>query len=540
VPPDQGALLALAVALVALGVSAWARRHDVPYPVALVALGLALGAVPHLPEFHLDPDVVLLGFLPPIVYVAAYRSSPRELLEHGTPIVVLATGLVVATAAAVACVAHFAIGMDWRTAVVLGTVLGPTDPVAATAVMSRLRVRSGLRTLVEGEGLVNDAVALVVYAIAIDLAVGEHPSAGSVTLSFVQAVAVGVAVGSAVGWLATSRPARLQDAPVEVAFSLLVPYAAYLPAYALDGSGVLAAMAAGLWVAWRGHVGSDAESRLDEGSFWAVTELLLNGAVFVLIGLEFRALRDDLATGLGAIIGWSFLAAGLVLVVRLAWVFTVPHGLRRVPRLPFLPDLPARRERLLIAFSGMRGAVSLAAALAVPVVTRVGDPLPDRSTLIGITFGVVVVTLLVQGSSINRLVVALGLRSESSSTSMAARAEAAQLALDHLDAAAGRDEIGAEATATLRELYQARVQRLCTRLDEAATDEHALLAEEQRLQRELLDVERRALVEMRDTGRVTTADLAEAMRALDLEAAQLTQIGPPRAPDRDHDGRGPG
>jgi CPA1 family monovalent cation:H+ antiporter len=517
-------LVVLVIAVVAIGVSVIARRTGVPYPVALVAVGLLLSLIPGLPVVDLSPEVVLLGVLPPLVYYAAFTSSPHEVRRRAGSIGLMATGLVVATATAVAAVAHATLGLGWAGAVVLGTILGPTDPVAAVSVMRRLRVDVGLRALVEGEGLANDGVALVLYATAVEIVRGESPTAGHIVLSIVRGVVVGAAVGLLTGRLARVVRPLLHDAPIEVAVSLLVPYVAYLPAEALGGSGVLAALACGLYLGWTGSGVTDPRSRLEATSFWEVFELLLNTGLFVMIGLELHALLPQVRAQLASLLGWSLLVAAVVLVLRLVWMFSAIALLRPIPGVG--SALPAARERLVVGASGMRGAVSLAAALAVPVTTTSGGLLPGRRLIIVITFGVVVATLLVQGSTVGWIIGRLGLRSSpDEAAALDARVEAAELALERLDQLeASRG--GSDVTQDVRDDYQRRLSRLRERVRDEPGDAGASPEDEARLRRELLGVERDAFCARRSSGDLAESEYRRLLRLLDLEAAHLVERRP--------------
>ena len=484
----------------------------VPYPIVLVFGGLAIGAVPGLPDVRLEPEVVFLVFLPPLLHAAAWSSSARELRVEVRPLAFLALGLVLATTAIVAVVAHALVeGMSWPAAFVLGAVVAPTDPVAATASFARLGAPERVKLLIEGEAMINDASALTAYRVALAAAATGSFAAGEALLEFAVSAAGGVAVGLLVGWLSVQVIRRLPDRALTIFFTVIVAYAGYIGAEELGVSGVLGTVVAGLYASWHSHRTFDADSRLSAAAFWEVLVFALNAMLFVLLGLEFPGLLDELEreVSIGALAGAAAVVVVTVMVVRLGWMLVPGAGFGDNPR-----------ERLVVGWSGMRGAISLAAALSVPA--SVGE----RPEIVFVAFAVVVVTLVGQGLTLPALLGVLGLKGERpwSPDEAIARLEAAQAALDRLD---DLEDEGAddERLRRLRELYRARF-RQCMAVMNAdggvppAEDDDPRLTYGA-LRRELIHVERASLIGLRDDGRLKVETLRLIERDLDLDEARL-------------------
>ena len=341
--------------------------------MVLVVAGLIIGFLPFVPDVSLQPEVVLLGLLPLLVYDAAVTASPTAFFRHARSIGVLAVLLVAATAVVVAAIAHWVGHLSWPMAFVLGTAVGPTDASAATSIASRIGLPRHLVSILEGEALFNDATALVLYGAAVADATTGHISllhtAGTIVYSAVAGAAIGLAVGFAGRWLRN----RIDDPPIEIAGSILLAYAAYLPAEAIHASGVLAAVTAGLYLGWHSSGGAfSARSRLQSGAFWATLVFLVNAALFVLVGLSFHTFTTQARGPVGrlALTGAAVVAA--VIVLRLAWMEGSGWFARLGRRRRAALGAHGWRERLVLGWAGMRGAITLAALLAVPVADRRG------------------------------------------------------------------------------------------------------------------------------------------------------------------------
>ena len=515
----ESLLLALMVAVA--GLSVLARLVRVPYPILLVLGGLVLGFLPGMPPVELPPELVLVVFLPPLLYWAAFFSSPRDLLADARAISAAAVGLVLVTAAAVAVAAHAAIdGLGWPAAFALGAIVSPTDPLAATAICRRLGVPRRLITLLEGESLVNDATALVAYRLAVAAAVSGTFVAWQAGLRFVVGAAGGVAVGLAVGWLVAELRRRLDDPVVEIVISVVTGYAAYLPAELLGVSGVLAAVTAGLYVGWRAPELASASTRLLGFSFWEVLVYLANAVLFILVGLQLHPILSGLAgTAVAVLVGQALLVSAVVIAVRLGWVFSVPYLIRVVDRRQSqVARRLGARERLVLGWSGMRGAVSLAAALALPL------DFPLRNLILFLTFAVILATLVLQGLTLPTLIRRLRFQDDGSEQreELQARLAATHAALERLDELAVEDWTRDDTVERLHRLFEFRHRRLKERAgiweDDGAQDRSLAY---QRLVRELLVAQRQAIVVLRNQGQISNDVMHRIERELDLEDTRL-------------------
>jgi monovalent cation/hydrogen antiporter len=325
-----------------------------PYPILLVLGGLVLGFVPGVPRAELPPDLVLVLFLPPLLYQAAFFSSPRDLRANARAITLLAVGLVLVTMSAVAVVAHTLVGgLPWAAAFALGAIVSPTDPLAATAIARRLGVPRRLVTVLEGESLVNDATALVAYRVAVGAVVAGSFTLWEAGLRFVVGTVGGVAIGLAVGWLLAEARRRIEDPVVEIVLSVVTGYAAYLPAELLGVSGVLAAVTAGLYVGWHAPELASPATRLLGFSFWEVLVYLLNAVLFVLVGLQLHPILSELTgSSVAVLVGQAALVSAVVIAVRVGWGFTVTYLIRALDRRPAQRARRASvRERLVAGWS---------------------------------------------------------------------------------------------------------------------------------------------------------------------------------------------
>jgi monovalent cation/hydrogen antiporter len=519
-------LLGLMVAVAAL--TAVARTVGIPYPIFLVVGGLVLGFVPGAPDLELDPDLVLVLFLPPLLYSAAFFSNLRDLKADLRAISFLAIGLVVLTACVVAVVAHTLIdGLPWAAAFTLGAIVAPTDPLAATEIVRRLGAPRRMTTVIEGESLINDGTALTVYRFAVAAAVGGSFSLFDATLEFLLDASGGIAVGLAVGWVISEIRSRLDDPPVEITISLATGYAAYLPAEELGLSGVLAAVAAGIVLGWRAPDIASARMRIQGFAVWETLVFLLNAILFILIGLQFQVVLDGLRERSAADLAlWAVAICAAVVGARLLYGNTIPYLIRAIDR---RESQRARRVgwrgRLVVAWGGMRGGVSMAAALALPLETNAGDPFPARDLIIFLAYTVIVFTIVVQGLTLPALIRRLGLADEEDGEreeELAARLAAAEAALERLEELGGEDWTVEETMERVRGLYEYRMRRFSAQRDGDGTEaiEDRSVAY-QKVVRELLEAQRRALVQLRKEGAINDETMRRIQRELDLEEQRL-------------------
>ncbi|HEX2233724.1 MAG TPA: Na+/H+ antiporter [Thermoleophilaceae bacterium] len=520
-------LLGLMVAVAAL--SAVAGAMGVPYPILLVIGGLALGFVPGVPHLELEPELVLVLFLPPLLYSAAFFSNLRDLKTNVRPISLLAIGLVVVTTCVVAVVAHALIdGLPWAAAFALGAIVAPTDPLAATEIVRRLGAPRRLTTVVEGESLINDGTALTLYGVAVAAAVGGTFSLVDATFEFLLDASGGIAVGLGVGLLISEVRGRLDDPPVEITISLATGFAAYLPAEELGLSGVLAAVAAGIVLGWRAPDIASARMRIQGFAVWELLVFLLNAILFVLLGLQFQVVLDGLGDRSAVDLAlWAVAVIAAVVGARMLWLFTVPYVVRAVDR---RESQRARRvgvrERLVVGWSGMRGSVSMAAALALPVATSAGAPFPGRDVLIFLAYAVIVFTIVVQGLTLPAVIRRLGLEGYDSDQEeeLLARLAAADAALERLDELTVEDWAREDTIDRARGMYEYRRRRFAAQQDGADGDSRAIEERSvayQRLVHELIAAQRRALVELRKQGAINDEVMRRVQRELDLEESRL-------------------
>jgi Na+/H+ antiporter len=409
--------LVLALLAVAVGLGVVARRMGVPYPILLVLGGLLLGLQPWVPTVALDPQVVFLLFLPPLLYAAAFQTEWADFRKHLRAITLLAVGLVLFTTAVVAAVAHYVVGLPWPCAFVLGAIVSPPDAVAAVAVTRRLGVPPVIVTLLEGESLVNDATALVVLRVAVAAVAAGTFSAADAGAQFLLVAAGGIAIGLVGGWLAVwlhnwlDRHERA-DARLMITVTLLTPFAVYLPAEHLHVSGVLAAVTAGLWVGTRCEEVFRPELYEEARAVWEWIEFLLNSLIFILIGFALRPVLDGLSDSHAPLdlLGYAAAVSAAVVLARLAWMYPgayLPRWLDRVI-LGHGEPYPSPRAVFVVGWTGMRGVVSLAAALSLPVATADGKPFQGRDLIQFLTFWVIFATLVGQGLTLPWVVRRLG------------------------------------------------------------------------------------------------------------------------------------
>jgi monovalent cation/hydrogen antiporter len=520
-------IIVLAVTGVTLATVAVLRRSGVPTAAVLVVAGLVIGFLPFVPDASLEPHVVLLGLLPLLVFDAAATSSATAFVRNARSIGLLAVGLVLATAAGVAAVAHWIGHLSWAMAFVLGTAVGPTDAAAATSVARRLGLPRRLLTILEGEALFNDGAALVLYAAAVTAATSGHFSAGHALVSVLYASAAGTAIGLAVGVVGRALRNRIDDAPIEIAGSMFMAYAAYLPAEAVHASGVLAAVAAGLYLGWHsGGSAFSARSRLQSQAFWETLVFLINAALFVIVGLSFHTFTASARGPVGRLVVTGVAVVVAVITIRLIWMEGtgwVTRLLRRAPPADEqdAPDQAGWRQRLVIGWAGMRGAITLAVLLAVPRTTDAGRPLAGRDDIIYLGFAVIIATLVGQGMTLPLLVQRLRL-TEHPSVAEAERQARLTMTRAVLERLQGDGDGSPELVDGLRAQYLARRRRLESGDDDEGGEEGGEAPGADRaLRRELVAVQREALARMRREGRIGMGTARTLERDLDLEDARL-------------------
>jgi monovalent cation/hydrogen antiporter len=521
-------ILLAAMFVSAAVLNALANWLDVPYPITLVLGGLAIGLIPGIPDIHLNPNLVLLVFLPPLLYQSAFFSDLRTLRADARVIVLNAIGMTLATAAVVGVIAHEVIHLPWAMSFALGAIVSPTDPAAATAIMRRVGAPRRLVNILEGESLVNDAAALLAYKLAVAVAIGESVSAGHTVLTFFGDVAGGAAIGFAVGWIIAEVRKRVTDVNTELTISLFSAYGAFIPADQLGVSGVLAVVACGLVLGFRAPEIASPESRMQGFAMWSILTFLLNATLFILIGLQLPVIVNGLAgRSAGEVVGYAAAVCAAVIAMRFIWTNTMTVILRTLDR---RPSQRARRStwriRVISSWSGMRGAVSLAAALALPLHTNGGAPLPGRDLIQFITFSLILVTVVGQGLTLPWLIRKLGVvegGAEEENEELKARLVIAKAALDRVDELEGEDWTRDGTIERVRNLYRYRKRRFAARAgkieDEDGIEEGSLAY--QRMMHEIYAVQRRELVRLRNEREISAEVMRRVERELDLEEQRL-------------------
>ena len=519
-------LLFLLLLLFIIAFGQLARRIGTPYPIVMIIGGLLLGFIPGIPRITLDPDLIFLVVLPPLLYASAWTTSWRDFRLNLVSILFLAFGLVIFTVLGVAFVGpHVLRGFDWRLALVLGAIVAPTDAIAATSIAKKIGLPSRIVDVLEGESLINDATGLLALQFAIAIVVSRTvPTIQQGLLELTWLTVGGIALGLIVGWLVYLLEKRVDDGPIEIALSILTPYAAYFIADAAHASGVLAVVACGLFLTRKSASMFSPQVRIQVWSFWQSFTFVLNGLVFVLIGLQLPWI-------LASIHGYShaqmFMDGALfslvLIVLRLAWVFPGSwlanfvscriHHTRR--------NLPAAREVFVVGWTGMRGVVSLAAALALPEVLADGKPFPQRDFLVFLTFCVILVTLVLQGVTLAPLVRLLGLENSGGEDceEQDARRIVLEAAIEHLETIkVERDEVSDEIFDDLIGHYRHKIASLSPA--EADQEHVAHHYSFQEISRETTRVERETAVRLRNEGRINDQVLRRIERELDLNESR--------------------
>ena len=518
----RGIELIVALLLASTVLAGLARAINVHYAIVLVLGGLIVGLVSGTSAPHIEPEIVLFVFLPPLIYAASFSTSTQDLRAHAGAIGLLAVGLVLVTMGAVAVVVHGVAGIAWGPALVLGAILAATDPVAATSLLRRLGAPDRISIILEGESVLNDGTGLTVYKLAVAAVVSGHFSLGAGIVRFIAVSAGGLAIGLVAGWLSVAVRKRIDDPQIEISISLLTAYLAYLPADRIGASGVLAAVAAGLYTGSRTGLMLSPTSRLRTLGFWDALTFVLESLLFLLIGLQL----PHITRGLSVVrpLEYAALVVVTLILVRMAWMFTVPRVVHVVrPRSGEPPQTPG--ELIVLGWSGMRGGVSLAAALALPL-TAAGHPFPDRANIIFISFVAIAATLVIPGLTLAPLVRRLGLGQEEVLVREAARARVtlAQAALRRIDELADREKVSEPVAEPMRLIYEQRIHRLEPEIDEDATpgDEAAIAERVRDLRRELIGVERDRLSRLRRRGEISAETERRIEHELDLEESRLS------------------
>ncbi len=504
---------------------AMARKLQIPYPIVMVIGGGLLALVPGIPRVELNPDLIFFVILPPLLYAAAWVTSWREFSRNIVNILLLAVGLVFFTVAGVAIGAPYLLsGFDWKLGLVLGAIVAPTDALAATTIAERIGLPKRISDVLEGESLVNDATGLLALEFGLALVVrGQTLTVAEGVVRLLYLIVVGVGLGLVTGLIVDWIERRIDHGPIEIAISILTPYAAYLSAETAHASGVLAVVTCGLLLSRRSSDFFSPGVRLQAWSVWEALDFILNGIVFVLIGLQLRTVLTEI-TGFHAksIIISGALFSALLIALRIIWVYPGAHLAYRIRcRINQPMAKPTKASIAVVGWTGMRGVIALAAAMALPHTLADGSPFPHRNLIIFLAFSVILVTLVLQGLTLPQFVRWLGLAETPgrNQEEEEARREMLQAALAYLEKNRIQDEDQfAELYADITGHYQQQLEAL----DEVDGDGHYTNGMHQRMtdiSRDLLRIERQTAVRLRNEGRINDETLRDLEYELDLREA---------------------
>lgn len=496
----------------------------IPYPILLVLAGIGIGFIPGLSKIHVNPEIIFLVFLPPILYSAAWNTSWPDFKSAKRPITLLAIGCVIFTTCAVAWVAQLVIpGFGWAEGFVLGAIISPPDAVAATAATKGLSLPKRIITILEGESLVNDATGLIAFRYAVAAVATGSFNLWEAGLEFLVVAVAGIVIGLVLGWAFTWIHRITPDNPTtDTTLTFLAPFIAYLSAEAVHVSGVLAVVTAGLYLSWNSSEIFSQQTRLQATSSWNTAIFILNGIIFILIGLQL----PDIVMAIGETSFWAWKYAayvcGAVILVRIIWVYPgtyIPRMLsKRVRATEPKPDL---KLVTIVAWSGMRGVVSLAAALALPLTINGTEPFPHRNLIIFLTFCVIFTTLVLQGLTLRSMITLFGITSDGKDhqDEHKARLVLASSVIEHIEenyALSLTDEVLNQ----IKSKYEIRIQRLQKDETQQKLNEEQI-REFFRIQQELLRKERKDLIQLRREGRISDEALRKIEYELDLEETRL-------------------
>ena len=510
-----------------------ANKLKVPYPIVLVIAGLALSLIPGIPKISLNPDWVFLVVLPPLLYSAAWFTSWRDFSYNIVSIAFLAFGLVAFTVIGVSTAAHYSFApFDWRLGLVLGAVVATTDAIAATSIAKRVGLPQRIIDILEGESLVNDATGLLALEFAVAIVVhGQTPTVGSGIFRLTQLTVVGILAGLALALIVHWIERYLDDGPIEITLSILVPYAAYLGAEALHASGVLAVVACGLYLGRRSNRLFSADVRLQAYGFWNSLTFALNGVVFVLIGLQLPFVLEGIREySMRDLALYGICLSALVIALRLIWMFPgayVANWIRR--RIQHQDDpLPPARAIFVVGWTGMRGVIALAAALSLPETLANGNPFPERNLIIFLTFSVILVTLVLQGLTLPTLIRVLGLAGTGGamdSEQKEARRIMLETALRHIELQLGDESGENEGSQHLYKDLALHYRRRLAAIAGPPASEAGMgvsaYAQATRLSHDLIRIERQTAIRLRDEGVINDEALRHLERELDLSETRL-------------------
>jgi CPA1 family monovalent cation:H+ antiporter len=520
--PELILICLVAVALLALA----ARKIRIPYPILLTVGGILLALIPGVPAIHLEPQLVFDLFLPPLIYPAAVFTSWRDFRANLRPILFLAIGLVLLTMTAAAYVFHSLTGLPLAAGFVFGAIISPPDAVAALAVTQHLRVPRKIIVILEGESLANDATSFISFRFAVAAVMTGSFSLGHASSQFLMVAAGGICVGLATGWVATQVQTRLDDPPVQTMLSLLTPYVAYFTGDKLHVSGILAVVIAGMYYGWRAPRILSGRMRLQALPVWEMVVFVLNGVLFMLIGLQLPQVVHALPPSSALrVTKLAVVVLSTIVLVRFVWMFGAGYLPRLISR-AFRNENPAPwQHTALIAWTGMRGADSLAGALAIPFVLPNGEPFPGRDLILLLTFCVIFGTLVLQGLTLSPLIRWFKVVDDhiTEKEERHARLQANEAALAQLEALESSRRARPEAVERLRSEYVDRIRQLRSQAPHEESVSRLFSADFEDLAREALQTERETILKLRNEETINDQALRRIQRDIDLAEARLKQ-----------------
>jgi CPA1 family monovalent cation:H+ antiporter len=509
-----------------------ATRLKIPPAIPLVMTGVILALIPGLPPVTLAPDLVLLLVLPPVIYSAAVAMSWREFRFSLRPIVLLAVGCVIFTTIGVAALCHYVLDMSWPLGFTLGAIVSPPDALAPLSIARRLQVPRRLLVILEGEGIANDATALVLYRFAVAAVSAGTFSLGHAAGTFAVIVVGEIAWGLAVGWLMLRIRRWVDEPQIEIMLSIVTPFLAYWPPQALGGSGVLATVACGLYISWNGLRLISAPTRLQGIFFWSFVIYVVEGIVFLITGLQARALIGGLSgLTIDDLLYDAALVSAVVIATRFIWMFPATYLPRwLIPAVRKADPSPPWTFPFALAFTGVRGIVSLAAALAIPFVTADGAPFPERNLILFLTFAVIIVTLVGQGLLLPSVIRALGLantgmreRTDDKNEELEARRLAISGTIEHLEKLIAKRTLPAEIAGPLRDHHRGRLRDVAQRRDGDAAHEAAIELNDE-IELLLLEAERNRVNDLYRDNKLRDQGRRRIERDLDLRQARIVNL----------------
>jgi CPA1 family monovalent cation:H+ antiporter len=523
-------LVVLLIAIAAVAILA--ARVNIPSSILLVITGVALALLPGLPAVRISPDVVLLLVLPPIIYSSAVAMSWREFRFNLRPITLLAVGCVVFTTVAVAAAAHWLLGLSWQVGFVLGAIVSPPDAVAPLSIARRMCLPRRIPAILEGEGIANDATALILYRFAVAAAAGGVFSIGHAVGAFLTIVIGEVIWGIAVGWLMLRLRRWVREPRIEILLSVLTPFLAYWPPEHLGGSGVLATVTTGLYISWNGLRLISAPTRLQGIFFWDFFIYLIDGMVFLLTGLQARTLSAGIKSYPATqLVMSAVIVSAVVIATRFVFMYPATYLPRwLIPAVARKDPAPPWQYPFVLAFTGVRGIVSLAAALAIPLETDAGAPFPHRDLVLLLTFVIVLVTLVGQGLTLPWVIRKVGLanagrreRIEARVAEFAARRQAIGFAIDRLDQLAAEHEIPDEVRARLRAHRREQLNQIELRSDDDAEHKERMALYDD-LELQLITAQRGFINDLYTRGDLKDEARRRIERSFDLREAEIANL----------------